>query len=387
MVTNLPAEARVKWIKVMEAKSLEEKIKSLEEFLSSVPKHKGTERLREWATKRLAQLREEAEEKRKKRSGSRFTFFIEKEGDIQIAVVGPTNSGKSSLVTKLTGAKTTIADYPFSTTYPVPGTLKYNDVYFQLVDTPPLYRGSSIFSKVVGLIRNADGILLVLDATSNVVDDLKWIVEALKEEGILLTKPRGRVSLELLRVGRTGIRVTLMGKLVNATADDIRKLLNSYNIYNAHVKIYGEVTLDDVEQAIFESSCYKPTVIFINKADLVGVNEDLLSNIYDLLPGTRVIVGSAIQAKGLDLIAPALYQAMEVIRVYTKSPNNQPSDRPIVLRRGATIRDVARNIHSDFLENFLYARVWGSSVRYPGERVGLDHILHDGDIVEIHIRG
>ncbi|MEM4542183.1 MAG: GTPase, partial [Desulfurococcaceae archaeon] len=155
MPTNLPAEAKAKWIKVMEARTTEEKIRALEEFLSSVPKHKGTERLREWATKRLAQLREELEEKKRKRTGGRSLYFVEKEGDAQIVVIGLPNSGKSTLVHRLTGAKTVIADYPFSTTYPVPGMLKYNDVYFQLVDTMPLYPGSALSSKTIGLIRNA----------------------------------------------------------------------------------------------------------------------------------------------------------------------------------------------------------------------------------------
>ncbi|MEM4481704.1 MAG: TGS domain-containing protein, partial [Desulfurococcaceae archaeon] len=327
------------------------------------------------------------EDKRRKKSGSRFTFFLEKEGDVQVAVVGPPNSGKSSLVARLTGAKTAVADYPFATKHPVPGMLKYRDVYFQLIDTPPLFNGSSLFSKVVGIIRNADGLLLVLDATSDFIEDLKWIVETLKEEGILLVKPRGRVSIDIMRAGKTGIRVTIMGKLIGTTVDDIRKLLESYRIYNAHVKIYGEVNLDDVEQALFEASSYKPTVVFINKTDIANVERRSLDRVNEILPEPRIISGSALQDRGLNSIAPALYDVMEVVRVYTKSPNAPPSSKPIVLRKNATVKDIARIVHSDFIENFLYAKVWGLSAKYPGERVGLDHILHDGDVVEIHTKG
>lgn len=386
MPTNLPAEARAKWIRVMDARTIEEKIKALEDFISSVPKHKGTERLREWATKRLAELRDELEERRRKRAGSRTSFFVEKEGDVQVTVIGPPNSGKSLLVHKLTGAKTIVADYPFSTTYPVPGMLKYNDVYFQLVDTPPLVSGS-LFRKVVGLIRNADGALIVLDATSNILHELENLVSLLKREGVLLVKPRGRVVLNVMRTGKLGIRITLMGKLLDATADEVRKLLESYRIYNAHVKIYGEVTIDDVEQSIFEATVYKPSVVFINKADLASPDRGVVEAIGRALPGTPVIMGSAITGEGLDSIALTLYNVLEIIRVYTKAPNAPPSQRPLVLRKNATVRDVAIGIHSEFVENFLYARVWGTSVRYPGERVGLDHMLHDGDIVEIHAKG
>ncbi len=386
MVTNLPAEAKAKWIKVMEARTLEEKIRALEEFLSSVPKHKGTERLREWATKRLAQLREELEERKRKKAGRGFSYFVEKEGDVQVAVIGPPNTGKSTLVHKLTGARTVIADYPFSTTYPVPGTLIYNGVYFQLVDTMPLHPGSSLSAKTIGLVRNADGVLVVVDS-ADPVEQLKLVVEMLKEEGVLLTKPRGRVQIEVSRAGKQGIRVTVMGRLVGATADDVRKLLEGYRIFNAHVKIYGEVSLDDVEQALFEATVYKPAVVFINKADAKAPSPGVLEEVKKAIPGARVVAGSALTGQGLSEVGRALYEALEIIRVYTKAPNAPPSQKPLVLKKGATIRDVAKSIHSDFLENFLYARVWGSSVKYPGERVGLDHVVEDGDVVEIHVRG
>jgi ribosome-interacting GTPase 1 len=385
MPTNLPAEAKAKWIKVMEAKTPEEKMKAIEEFLSAVPKHKGTERLREWATKRLAELREEIEERKRKR-GSRVSFFIEKEGDIQVVVAGPPNTGKSLLVNKLTGARTIVADYPFSTTYPVPGMLRYNDVYFQLIDTPPLTRGVYL-RKVVGLVRNADGVLLVLDATRDFISDLREVLDLLREEGVLLVKPRGRVVLDVYRTGKEGIRVTLMGRILDGTMEDVRKILEGYRIFNAHVKIYGEVTLDDVEQSIFESTVYKPLVVFINKIDAVKVDDLGVRELEKILPGSPIITGSALTGYGLNNIPPSLYSALEIIRIYTKAPNAPPSEKPLVLRKYATVRDVARSIHRDLLENFQYARVWGSSVNYLGERVGLDHVLSDGDIVEIHFKG
>lgn len=386
MVTNLPAEAKAKWIKVMEAKTPEEKIKALEDFLSSVPKHKGTEKLRLWATRRLAELREEIEERKRKKTGRGLSFFIEKEGDAQVVVIGPPNTGKSLLVNRLTGAKTIVADYPFSTTIPVPGMLKYEDVYFQLVDTPPLARGSGILNKIVGLARNADALLIVLDATREVVAEFNDVKSILEDSGILLSKPRGRVVIEAYRSGKQGLRFTLMGSLINGTLDDVRKLLEEYRIHNAHVKIYGEVTLDDIEQALFENTTYKPSIVFINKVDLV---KDASSWIEDVVKASNlpVIAGSALTGQGLGNIGGVIFNQLELVRVYTKSPNTPPSKKPLVLRKGATIYDVAERIHKDFVKNFLYAKVWGKSAKYPGERVGLDHQVEDGDIVEIHIRG
>jgi len=386
MPTNLPAEAKAKWIKVMEARSIEEKIKALEEFLSAVPKHKGTERLREWATKRLAQLRDELEEKKKKKSTGKPSFFIEKEGAAQVVVIGPPNSGKSTLVRVLTGSKTVISEYPYSTQYPVPGMMKYQDIYFQLIDTPPLEPGTTLARKTIALTRNADGVLLVIDATRSIVEDLERILEYLRSEGIYLVKPRGRVVIDITRTGKTGIRVTLIGKLLDSTVDDLRKLLESYRVYNAHVKLYGEVTLDDVEQALFETVVYKPVVVFINKVDLKNPTSEEISYIEKTLPGTPVILGSAITSRGLSEIGSALYRVLELIRVYTKPPSGVVAKKPLVLRKGATIRDVAESVHSELLRSFLYARIWGSSAKYPGERVGLDHVVEDGDIVEIHTK-
>lgn len=388
MVTNLPAEARAKWIRVMEAKTIEEKIKALEEFLSAVPKHKGTANLRLWATRRLAELREELEEKRRRKGARGPRIFIEKEGAAQVVVIGMPNSGKSSIVKLLTGAKTSVAEYPFSTTEPLPGMYRYRDVLFQLVDTPPLVPGRKWVwnNRVIGLARNADALIIVLDNSSDPIEQFNRIYKELEEAGILLQKPLGRVVIEKQRMGKTGIRVTLMGRLDGCTIDDIRKLLESYRIYNAHVKIYGVVDLNMVEQAILETKTYKTAVIVVNKADL-DIRKAIESGkkIYEMMnKSIPVLIASAKFGKGFEKLGEILFKNLELIRIYTKQPNSKPSPKPLILRKGATVLDVAKAIHKKFVETFLYAKIWGPSAKYPGERVGLDHVVEDGDIVEIH---
>ncbi len=389
MVTNLPAEARAKWIKVMEAKTIEEKIRALEEFLSAVPKHKGTANLRLWATRRLAELREELEERRRRRSGKGVSFFVEKEGAAQIVVAGLPNSGKSTLVNKLTGARTRIADYPFTTQKPIPGMLKYEDIYFQLIDTPPIQPEGGIWNnRVIGLIRNSDALILVLDNTRNPFEEFLTLKNELEKSGILLYKPRGRVVIEKNRAGRLGVRVTLMGKLLDGTVDDIRRLMESYRLYNVHVKIYGEVSLDDVEQAIFESKIYKPCIVIINKADIdPSEARKHAYKIHEISNNTPILLASAKYVKGLEKLGEILFKTLDLVRIYTKQPNGPVADKPLVLKRGATIYDVAKSIHKDFVKKFKYAKIWGPSAKYPGEKVGLDHVVEDGDIVEIHVKG
>ena len=387
MPANLPPEAQAKLVKYSEAKTLEEKIRALEEFISACPKHKGTENLLLWARRRLAELREELERRRsQKRGGGGPKFFVEKSGAAQIVVIGPPNTGKSLLVKRLTGAKTNVADYPFSTTIPVPGMLRYQDIQFQLVDTPPLTdEAPQYVPRVAGLARNADGIIIVVGLDEDPVEQYEDVKRILKEHGILVEKPRGIVRVR--KGGGPGIRVQLRGRILDGTIADVEKLLANYRIYSATVEIEGEVTLDDIEEAIFKPIEYKPTLVLANKVDVPGAVKRY-KMLYEHLKGRGVslIPVSAVRGFNLDKIGEVIFRMLGIIRVYTKQPNGEVSKTPLILRRGATVEDAARKIHSDLVKYFVYAKVWGPSAKYPGERVGLEHVLEDGDIIEIHAK-
>ncbi len=388
MPANLPPEAQAKLAKYSEAKTVEEKIRALEEFISAVPKHKGVENLLLWAKRRLAELREELEEQKRKRKGSGGPrIFVEKEGAAQVAVIGPPNTGKSLLVQRLTGARTRVADYPFSTTLPVPGMLPYKDIYFQLVDSPPLSRDAPQFiPRIAGLARNADAVIVVIGLDSDPVEQYEFVRDILAEHGVFIEKPRGTVRIE--KGGEHGVQVLGSGKILDGTVKDVERLLSRYRIYRARVYVEGEVFLDDIEMAILRSSVYKPTIVLANKADVIGAAERY-RRLYNYLLERKnksvwLIPVSARTGLNLDKIGELLFKRLNIIRVYTKKPNSEPSKIPVVLPKGSTIRDLAEHIHSDMLEYFEYAKVWGPSAKYPGERVGLDHVLEDGDIVEIH---
>ncbi len=391
MPTNLPAEAKAKWVKYLEARTTEEKIEALEEFLSCVPKHKGTENLRAWVRRKIAELREELEEKKaRKGGGGGPTFFIEKEGAAQVVILGFTKSGKSSVLRLLTNAKPEVSPIPFTTTFPVPGMMPYQDIQIQLIEAPAFVTGMSKGSvwwgsRVLGLARNADGLIIVLDATNNPLEQLKNIVEELAEVGIHIRKPLGEVLIIKSRDVR-GIRVITYGRLVNCTSDDVRKLLESYRIYNAEVRVFGEVTLDDVEKAIFERITYKPTLVLLNKIDLIDKDyiPKILTSILNNYPDIQVTPVSAAERIGFNQIPEKVFKMLKIIRVYTKEPNSDsPSPKPMILKEGATVEEAVKKIREEFLKYFKFARIWGPSAKYPGERVGLDHVLMDGDIIEI----
>jgi len=385
MPTNLPPEARAKWIKVMEARTLEEKIAALEEFISAVPKHKGTENLMLWATRRLSQLKEELEEKKRRKVGFGPRFFVEKEGSAQLVMLGWPSSGKTLLLAKLTNAKVEASPIPFSTTLPQPGMMKFEDVLLQLVDAPSLPFGLgekvSWYGRTIGLARNADGVILVVDLSRDVDKQLKSAVQELEENGILLGKQKAVVSFTKTSAG--GINIVVIGRLIDATPDDVRKLLLDYRIHHGIVRIIGEASIDDVEAAILGNRDYKPSVIVGNKLDIAGQDSvEVLGQLARKL-GVPYLAVSALRGDNLSLLPKMCFESLELIRIYTKQPSGEVARKPLVLRKGATVLDVARAIHSSFAENFKYARIWGPSAKYPGERVGKDHVLKDGDVVEI----
>ena len=391
MPTNLPAEAKHKWAEVSAAKDPKKKLQLMHEFLSLVPKHKGTARLCAQVKKQMAALRREIEEKKRKKTGrSASKFFIEKEGAAQFVILGLTNVGKSSLLKSMTNAKVSVSEIPYATREPIPGMLPYEDVQFQIVEAPALMEGSaegkSLGVQTLALARNADGLILMIDLSRDSIKQLTLILTELEKARILVKKPKGRVELERKFMG-AGLRIILIGKLLGCTVKDVRTLLESYGVRNAVVKIYGEVSLDDVEDAVFGAAIYKPSIIVANKMDIEGAVRNLEALENHVKGEIPIVAVSCKTGEGLNKLGEKLFKTLDIIRVYTKEPEEKEfSKKPFILRRGSTIFDLAKNIHSDFSENFAYAKVWSKRLVFSPQKVGLMFTLEDGDVVEIHVK-
>ncbi len=388
MVTNLPAEAKHKWMEVSQARDPELRLRLMAEFLSLVPKHKGTAKLCAHVRRLMSQLREEVERRKRVKRGARApSYYPEKSGAAQVIVLGPTNVGRSSLLRAVTNAEPEVAPYPFTTRRPVPGMLQYEDVQIQLVEAPPLVEGASEGRgdgyRILSLARNGDGLILMIDLADDPIEQYRMISTELEKARILTVKPRGEVIIERRRYG-SDIQFIWEGSLEGCTAGDVVELLKSYGIRSAVIRIRGVATLDDVEDAIYGASVYRPTLVIANKAD-VGVDPKTLRELRELVSPLELMVTSTQRGGGLsEKLGSKLFRMLNLIRVYTKEPGGKPSPRPFVVKHGATIGDLARMIHSDLHRGFRYARLWGPSARFPGERVGPDRQLEDGDIVEIH---
>jgi len=388
---NLPAEAKKKWEEVSSARSPQEKIEKLREFLSLVPKHKGTENLRAQAKRKIAILRREITEKKRKKTGKGGPkFFVEKEGDAQIVVLGPTNVGRSSLLSLLTNAKVAISEYPYTSREPTPGMFQYQDLRFQVVEAPALMEGSADGGawglRTLAAARNADGLLLMVDLSQDAVRQFSMISRELERARILTREPKARVKIERKSVG-VGLRIVLLGRLIDCNSKDVEQLFRSYRIRDATIKIQGEVSLDDIEDAIFESTAYRPAILVANKTDFPNTTRRIKQLESFVGEKLKIIPVSCKAKTGLEKLGSEIFKMLNVIRVYTKEPNRRfPSEKPFTIRKDSTILDLAKRIHSDFYEQFSYAKIWSKRLRFSPQKVGSSFVLEDGDTVEIHMK-
>lgn len=384
MPTNLPAEARAKLAEYSSARTIEEKIARLEEAIGLIPDHKGTEKLRRQLRKRLAELRSELEERRSRRSGGRDEFSVEKEGWAQVALIGPANSGKSSLLNALTNAKSPVADYPLTTTRPYPGMALIRDAEVQVVDLPPVLtedlRPTGLARRSVSVARNSDLILIVVDAASNPLAQLEAVKSLLEDHGISLKRPMCEVKVQ--RTDGGGIRLVVLGR-IRCRADEVVELLRSYGYSSAVVKVIGDATLDEIEEQVIVQPVYRRALVVLNRSDLVGAERAReLARELEERSGLRVVPASVNDPRSIEVLKEEVFGALTLVRVYTQK-DGVVSNRPILLPEGSTVIELAELIHKDLARGFKYARVWGRSVKVQGQRVGPDHVLSDGDVVEI----
>jgi ribosome-interacting GTPase 1 len=390
MVTNLPVEAKNKWAEVTACHSTPEKIKLMREFISLVPKHKGTAKLLANVRRRIATLEEDVEKAKARRKGGHIGgFSVPKEGAGQIIILGPTKVGRSSLLASVTNAKVEVSPISFATRKPVIGMLPYENIQFQLVEAPAIVEGAAEGkmdgTQILGLARNADGLVLMVDLAEDSVEQYRVMRSELEQAGIMIEKSEGEVEVTRRSIG-VGVQVVGGGVLVDCTLEDIRRMLESYRINSALVRIRGKVALDDIESSLFSSTIYKPTLIVANKLDAHGADETLQCLKEELKDTELPLLPVSCQYnQGLEDIGGYIFEILGVIRVYTKEPSEkEPSPKPLVVKEGTTVIEIAKELHSSLYRRFQYGRVWGQSAKYPGQKVGATHLLKDGDILEIH---
>lgn len=388
MPANLPPDAKAKWNEVTLTRNPEERLRLMGEFISLVPKHKGTEKLCHTVKRQMAQLREDIDRRKKaaKRSGGP-SYFIEKAGAAQIVIVGPTNAGRSSLLRAVSNSSVDVASWPYATRMPTPAMLPYEDIQFQLIEAPALVEGSSEGRfdgfQVLSLARNCDGLIIMVDLSSDPGGDYLMIARELANSRVQTVEPEGDVEITRRGYG-SDIQFIWDGELVDTSTDEVKALLKDYKIRSALVRVMGRVTLDVVEDSIFGNAVYRPTMVIGNKADLQN-SEAVIDSLRQAASPLDVMIISAEKTPELpQKLGSKLFDMLDIIRVYTKQPGKPAATEPIVARKRLTVGDLAKTIHTDFYKRFRYARLWGPSAKFDNERVGVDRQLADGDVVQFH---
>lgn len=327
MPANLPPQFYELEKEYREKKNIEDKIEILKKMYAIMPKHKGTDKLQADIKAKISKLKEELDYQKKNR-GKRSSFYIEKEGAGQITIVGPTNSGKSSLFIALSNAFSDVASYPYTTKSPVVGMTNFEDIKFQLIDLPPMTKEVDFI--ILDIIRNCDLILIVLSFDMDYTNEFQKLLSILNEKGI---------------------------------------------------NILGEGLSDE---SLF-GPLNKRGVVFINKSDLMD-EIDIQHNLKNIKSNIPIVYGSSILNYNLDILLQRIFDGLNIIRVYTKEPGKPPDMKdPLILRKGSTVLDAATKLHKEIGKSLKFARLWGSS-KFEGQRVMRDYVLQDKDIVEFHTK-
>lgn len=384
MPANVTPEYLAAEEEYQQAKSPKEKLKALEKMLSLIPKHKGTEKMQMQIKRKISKIKEEIETKAKKISHGPV-FNVKKEGAAQIALVGVPNVGKSLLLTQLTNAEVHVGDYPFTTTVPTPGMMEYNDVQIQLVEIPAVIKdvslGKGFGLQILSAIRAADAVALIIDLSQNPLEQMEILLDELEKGGIRLNEEPP--DMEIVKKAEGGIDIRGR-QYFKGDEHTIKEFLLKEKIHNAIIVFHSETTVEQFQGALDESIAFRPALILATKGDCKNSKENF-AVLKSGFPSFDIVPVSAQKEINLEQVRKSIYYRLNIIRVYTKTPGEKVAYPPITMKPQSTVHEAAGRIHKQFQRNFKYARIWGPSAKYEGQRVGSDHILEDGDIVEVHI--
>jgi len=363
--------------------TIDEQIKEIEEELAKTSYNKKTQHHIGKLKAKLARLKDELERRRSKgpKGGG---YAVRKSGHATVALVGFPSVGKSTLLNKITNAFSEVAAYKFTTLTVVPGLMEHRGAKIQVLDLPGLIKdaskGKGRGREVLSVVRSADLILLMIDVFETNVNVL---VEELRTANLRLNQRPSDIVIS--RKNRGGITVNFTSNQSILDEDLVREMMNEYGYINADIVIREDIDEDELIDYISGNRLYLPAMVVINKIDLV--NQQYLRQLERRLAGWKIVPISAEKDLGLDELRDDVFDALRFIRVYMK-PQGKEADlvEPLVIKQGSDIGIVCESIHRDFRKNFRYAQVWGKSARFPGQIVGLEHVVADQDIVSVIVK-
>jgi small GTP-binding protein len=360
--------------------TIEEHIRAIEEEISSTDYNKATQMHIGRLKAKLARLKGELEKRRSKGAPGKG-YSIKKSGNATVALVGFPSVGKSTLLNKLTGANSLVAEYHFTTVDVVPGIMYQESAKIQVLDLPGLIKdaskGKGRGREVLSVVRSADMILLMLDVFET---NIGVLARELEIAGIRLNQ--GPPDVVIAKTEKGGINIQATVQLTKIDEELAKAVVSEYGHINADVVIRQDVTEDQLIDVLAGNRVYMKAIAVVNKIDLA--EKERLNAIKRSLRGFSSVFISAEKDVGLEDLRKAIFDKLDLIRVYMK-PQGAEADlkEPLVIRNGSTVEDVCNQIHRTFRRSFRYALIWGKSAKFPGQMVGLEHVLRDSDVLSI----
>ena len=359
-----------------------EKIKAIQDEMAKTQINKATEKHVGLLKAKIAKLKREQEEEVVKKSGKKEDGFdVRRSGDATVVFIGLPSVGKSTLLNKMTSANSTIGAFQFTTLTVVPGMMDYRGANIQVLDLPGIIKGASsgkgLGKRILSVARTADLVLLMLDVFQPFHEDV--LVNELGNIGIRLNQLPPNITIEKASMG--GIAVAQQVKLTKISVDHLKAILHLYGIVSARVVVREDVTSEQLADHIAGNISYSKALTVLNKIDLV--DEEFLKDLKTKIK-SEVIEVSANSDINIEGLKEKIYEKLKFIRIYMRPKGGETDFKePFIAREGDTVEDICNKLHRRLKKEFRYALVWGKSVKFGGQRVGLSHILQDEDVLTI----
>lgn len=348
--------------------TIEEQIEKIQKEIRETPYHKATEHYIGKLRAKIARLKDNQLERSSKKGGGGGGYAVKKQGDATVVLVGPPSVGKSTLINKLTNAKSKIAPYAFTTVTVIPGMMDYKDAKIQILDVPGLIEGAEEGKgrgrEVLSVVRASD--LLVLITDTKRVDAIKRITAALERNGIRINKKKPDVDIEKKHQGGILVHSNVKQPFSKET---VKEVAQEFGIKNGEITIKEHLTFDQLVDAFSLSRVYIPASFVVNKED----------TLHKKPKNNELLYISAEKGTNLDSLKEEIWKKLGFVRVYLVRKDEEPNNKnPIIMLHGSNLKEVAEKIGTDFVERVREAKIWGTGSKFPEQVVSLSTIVQDG---------
>ncbi|MDE1823926.1 MAG: 50S ribosome-binding GTPase [Candidatus Micrarchaeota archaeon] len=358
---------------------LSKKLEELQEEYSKTKYNKATNKHLGLLRAKIANIRKEMEQKHGRKGTG---FSVKKTGDATVALVGFPNAGKSSLLKKLTDVESKVADYAFTTIDVIPGMMGYSGANIQVLDLPGLIVGARIGKgegrKIISVVRVSDMILFLIDAKEP--SHIYSLIDELEALNIRVNKKAPSIKFE--RKDTLGMKIE-SGKFKVPDRKTIIDILKEFGIFNAEIIFWQDSSVDDLLDVIAGNCTYMKGIVALNKIDVVdGASLTKYINEIRSRTGMAVIPISVTKSINIEQLKAEVFSRLDLVRLYLKPRDGKPDfEKPMIMKKGATVMDVAKKLNSKTAKNAKFANITGSSAKFVNQKVGTEHEVADGDVI------